>query len=39
MSKYQKQVGDIVELTDSGIKAIESYKNNYTDETRPISSK
>lgn len=39
MSKYQKQVGDIVELTDSGIKAIESYKNNYTDATRPISSK
>lgn len=36
MNNYQHQTDDIVELTDSGLKAIESYPNNYTNNTRPI---
>ena len=39
MSKYQRQVGDIVELTNEGVAKIEQYKNNYTESTRPVFSK
>ena len=28
MSEYQRQVGDIVELTDEGIDLIQHHKNN-----------
>jgi NCS1 family nucleobase:cation symporter-1 len=36
VSALQVQNGDIVELTDAGIKAIKEHKNNYTDVTKPI---
>ena len=39
MGKYQKQVGDVVELTEEGISKIGQYKNNYMDSTRPIFAK
>lgn len=39
MSEYQRQVGDIVELTDEGIDLIQHHKNNYTDSTRPVFAK
>lgn len=39
MGKYQRQVGDIVELTDEGIARIKEYKNNYSESTRPIFAK
>ncbi|WP_303690551.1 NCS1 family nucleobase:cation symporter-1 [Megamonas hypermegale] len=39
MNMYQRQIGDIVELTDEGLKAIKNYPNNYTDNTRPVPVK
>lgn len=39
MSTFQTKNGDIVELTEAGIKEIQNYKNNYTDVTKPISKK
>lgn len=39
MKEYQKNVADLVTLTDAGISQIKDYENNYSDETRPISPK
>lgn len=39
MSKYQKQIGDMVELTEEGVAAIHAHDNNYTESTRPIFAK
>ena len=39
MAELQKQIGDIVELTDAGIEKIKQHKNNYTDVTKPIGVK
>lgn len=36
MSLYQKQTGDIVELTDAGLEVINQHKNNYAESTKPI---
>ena len=35
MSLFQKQTGDIVELTQAGVDEIGKYKNNYTEVTKP----
>ena len=37
MSGYQRQNGDIVELTAAGLEAVRSHKNNYADSTRPLA--
>lgn len=39
MERYQKQTGDIVELTSEGLARINNYPNNYTENTRPLSKK
>lgn len=36
---FQRQIGDMVELTPEGEKEIHKYKNNYADATKPLSSK
>lgn len=38
MNIYQRQVGDICELTHEGVAKIGEYENNYTETTRPITS-
>ena len=38
MSGFQRQNGDIVELTAAGLEAVRSHKNNYADSTRPMSA-
>ena len=37
MSGFQRQNGDIVELTAAGLEAVRSHKNNYADSTRPLA--
>lgn len=37
MSEYQKQVGDVVELTAAGREKIKGYKNNFVEATRPLA--
>ena len=37
MSGYQRQNGDIVELTAAGMEAVKSHKNNYADSTKPLA--
>lgn len=39
MGAFQRQIGDMVELTPEGEKEIHKYKNNYADATKPLSSK
>lgn len=39
MSIYQKQTGDIVELTPEGMEEIQKHKNNYADSTKPVAEK
>lgn len=36
MNVYQKQSGDVVELTAAGMEAIKGHKNNYAETTRPL---
>lgn len=38
LRKTQEQKGDIINLTKEGIREIKSYKNNYSNITKPISS-
>ena len=37
MRGYQRQNGDIVELTAAGMEAVKSHKNNYADSTKPLA--
>lgn len=37
MKGYQKQIGDVVELTPDGLKAVNEHKNNYADSTKPLA--
>ena len=39
MAVFQKQTGDIVELTPQGMEEIQKHKNNYADSTKPLSGK
>jgi len=38
IANYQRQVGDIVELTDAGVAQIREYKNSYSETNRPVRS-
>ena len=38
MALYQKQVRDIVELTEEGVAQIQQHKNSYSETTRPVAS-
>lgn len=37
--KYQRRIGDVVELTDQGIETIGKYNNNFSESNRPIFAK
>lgn len=39
MGAFQRQIGDMVELTPEGEKEIHKYKNNYADADKTIEFK